>query len=157
MFPVKLVRKHFEAEGDVPVFTILNCGTNFDRSKRGELIADFGAEMQGAEYQTFLITDGVGSKSSKANPMPGRFDPFTKNKTSKGDSPQWSQTPMQTLQDVTQGEGKFSPTGHGFLRGVTKDTSNTNAAVTGDDGTITSATPSLSYRRHVLHSTAPST
>ena len=115
----------------MPVFTTLNCGTNFDRSKRGELIADFGAGIQGAEYQTFLITDGVGSKGSKSNPMPGTFDPFSKDKKSKSDSPQWSKTPMQTVRDVTQGEGKFSPSGHGFLRGVTREKSNANAAITG--------------------------
>src|SRR5579872_3446501 len=86
------------------VFTILNCGTNFDRSKRGELIADFGAQMAGTEYQTYLITDGVGSKGSKSNPMPGRFDPFSKGKTAKGKGPSWSNTPMQTLQDVSGGK-----------------------------------------------------
>jgi hypothetical protein len=113
----------------MPVFTILNCGTNFDRTKRGELIADFGAEMQGAEYQQFLITDGVGSKGSK---LPGTFDPFTKDKSDKKKAPSWSKTPMQTLADVTQGEQTFSPTGHGVLRGVTSSTGNTHAAVTGD-------------------------
>ncbi|MGC4053989.1 MAG: hypothetical protein QM757_33295 [Paludibaculum sp.] len=55
------------------VFTILNCGTNFDRSKRGELVADFGAMLNGEEYKDFLITDGVGSKGTTANPMPGTF------------------------------------------------------------------------------------
>ena len=136
----------------MPVFTLLNCGTNFDRYKRGELIADFGAEIAGEEYETFLITEGVGSKGSKANPMPGLFDPFTKGKTKKSKSPEWSKTPMQTLQDVSQGEGRFSPTGHGFLRGVTKETSGTYAAVTGhgwDDNirhaiaAISEAMPSL--------------
>ena len=116
----------------MPVFTILNCGTNFDRYKRGELIADFGAEMAGNEYQQFLITDGVGSKGSKSNPLPGTFDPFTRNKSSKKDTPQWSQTPMQTLNDVNQGQQGFAPTGHGFLRGVLPSTGNKYAAVTGD-------------------------
>ncbi len=115
----------------MPVFTVLNCGTNFDRYKRGELIADFGAEMQGTEYEQFLITDGVGAKGSKQNPLPGTFDPFTKDKTSKNKSPSWSQTPMQTLKDVSQGEARFSPSGHGVLRGLTSNSSNTNAAVTG--------------------------
>lgn len=113
----------------MPVFTILNCGTNFDRTKRGELVADFGAYMAGTEYQQFLITDGVGSKGG---PLPGTFDPYTKAKTSKSGSPQWSQTPMQTLTDVNQGQGTFSPTGHGFLRGVTSSTGNAHAAITGD-------------------------
>ena len=114
------------------VFTILNCGTNFDRYKRGELIADFGAEMQGVEYQQFLITDGVGAKGSKSNPLPGTFDPYTKNKTAKSKSPQWSKTPMQTLEDVNQGEDRFEPEGHGVIRGMTSNTSSTHAAVTGD-------------------------
>ena len=87
------------------VFTILNCGTNFDRYKRGELIADFGAEMAGTEYEQYLITDGVGAKGSKSNPLPGTFDPFTKNKSLKKDTPGWSQTPMQTLTDVTKARG----------------------------------------------------
>lgn len=113
------------------VFTILNCGTNFDRSKRGELVADFGAMLNGVEYKDFLITDGVGSKGTAANPMPGTFDPFSKDKTAKGKSPSWSQTPMQTLSNVSTGEGKFSPTGHGVLRGVTSSTGKTNAAITG--------------------------
>ncbi|WP_321477233.1 DUF5621 domain-containing protein [uncultured Paludibaculum sp.] len=113
------------------VFTILNCGTNFDRTKRGELVADFGAMLTGVEYQNFLITDGVGSKGNKSNPMPGTFDPFTKNKTPKGKTESWSKTPMQTLSNVSTGEGKFSPTGHGVLRGLTSNTGNTNAAITG--------------------------
>jgi hypothetical protein len=113
----------------MPAFTILNCGTNFDRTKRGELIADFGAEMSGVEYQNFLITDGVGSTGAQ---MPGSFDPYTKGKTSKGTSPQWSQTPMGTLSDVTQSQAGFSPTGHGVIRGMVSDTGSKAAAITGD-------------------------
>lgn len=113
------------------VFTILNCGTNFDRTKRGELVADFGAMLAGEEYRDFLITDGVGSKGTASKPMPGTFDPFTRDKAAKGKSPSWSQTPMQTLSDVSTGEGRFSPTGHGALRGMTSSTGKTNAAITG--------------------------
>jgi len=113
----------------MPVFTVLNCGTNFDRTKRGELIADFGAGMAGTEYQQFLITDGVGSTGAA---LPGSFDPFTKNKSTKSNSPTWSRTPMQTLSDVNQGTQSFTPQGHGFLKGVTSNTSATRAAITGD-------------------------
>lgn len=112
----------------MPVFTVLNCGTKFDRTNRGELIADFGADMAGTEYQQYLITDGVGSSGGV---LPGTFDPFTKNKASKKNTPGWSQTQMQTI-DMDQGGQSFSPSGHGFLRGVTSSTGNTYAAVTGD-------------------------
>ena len=48
--------------------TVLNCGTNFDGYKGGQLISDFGAEMQGAEYEQSLTTDGV-DEGSKQNPL----------------------------------------------------------------------------------------
>jgi len=114
----------------MPVFTMLNCGTMFDRSKKGEIIADFGANMQGEEYADFLITEGPGG-SNEGHLMPGTFDPFTIGRTAKKDSPKWSQTPMQTLVDVTKGEDKYQPRGHGFLTGVTSNTSKVNAGITG--------------------------
>jgi Domain of unknown function (DUF5621) len=114
----------------VPVFTILNCGTKFDRAKTGEIIADFGANMQGQEYTEFLITEGPGG-STEGHLLPGTFDPFTIGRTSKKDSPQWSQTPLGTLVDVAQGETMYTPGGHGFLRGVLKETSSNYLAVTG--------------------------
>ena len=110
------------------VFTILNCGTNYDRSKRGELIADFAANMKGQEYSEFLVTEGPGG-SAAGNLMPGTFDPYTKGKTLKSKSPFWSKTPLKTLLDVTQGPGKYNPAGHGFLKNVTKGA--TYAAITG--------------------------
>lgn len=112
------------------VFTMLNCGTTFDRSKTGEIIADFGANMQGQEHVHFLITEGPGG-SAQGHLMPGTFDPFTRDRTAKKSSPAWSQTPMQTLVDVSKGETKYQPSGHGFLTGVTSNTSKTNAAITG--------------------------
>ncbi|HEX4135062.1 MAG TPA: DUF5621 domain-containing protein [Bryobacteraceae bacterium] len=114
----------------MPVFTILNCGTKFDRRKTGELIADFGNNMRGQEHVDYLINEGPGG-SAQGHLMPGTFDPFTKDRTAKKDSPKWSQTPMQTLLDVKQGETKYQPDGHGFLTGVTTNTSSANAAITG--------------------------
>jgi hypothetical protein len=113
----------------MPVFTLLNCGTNFDRTKRGELVADFGAYMAGAEYQQFLITDGVGSTGAS---LPGSFDPFSKSKTAKSKSPKWSQTPTQTLNDVTQGTQGFTPSGHGVLKKLLPSSSAPYASITGD-------------------------
>jgi Uncharacterized alpha/beta hydrolase domain (DUF2235) len=129
------------------VFTILNCGTMFDRSKTGELIADFGANMQGQEHIDYLITEGPGG-SAQGHLMPGTFDPFTKDRTAKKDSPSWSQTPMQTLVDVTQGERKYQPGGHGFLTSVTSKTSKVNAGITGHgwDDNIRHAIATLAER-----------
>jgi hypothetical protein len=113
----------------MPVFTVLNCGTNFDRTNRGELVADLGAKISGTEFQQFVITDGVGSTGAE---LPGTFDPFTKDKTAKSNTPQWSQTPMETLADVSQGQAGFSPTGHARLRGMLPSTGSKYAAITGD-------------------------
>ena len=66
----------------MPVFTIFNHGTNADRDKEGEIVAEFGRLAMGSEYANYLITDGPGS-SPKTAPTPGQFNPFTRNKTSK--------------------------------------------------------------------------
>ena len=71
------------------VFSILNHGTKSHRSRTdGEIIADLGRDLLGAEYTDFLITDGPGSDGAdknarKLHPTPGTFDPFTKEKLGK--------------------------------------------------------------------------
>ena len=118
-----LCKYHFARGGyAMPLFTVLNHGTGSHRRRTdGEIIADFGRNMRGVEYKDFLITDGVGKAGTRENPLPGNFDPFTKDKQSKGDSPAWSRTPTKTLRDITgNAQNFFSPTGHGFLRGAAK-------------------------------------
>lgn len=141
-------------EAPVAVFTILNCGTMFDRSKKGEVIADFGANMAGAEHVDYLINEGPGGKA-KGHLMPGTFDPFTRGRKAKKKSPKWSKTPLQTLLDVSQGEGMYSPGGHGFVSGVTSNTSQTNAGVTGHgwDDNIRHAIATLADRFPELQAT----
>jgi hypothetical protein len=66
------------------VFTVYNCGTNFNRERTDEEIANLAARTEGAENRDWLITDGVGSKpSSKTSPAktPGLSDPVTGFKT----------------------------------------------------------------------------
>lgn len=65
-----------------PVFTIFNHGTNACRDGEGEIVAEFGRLATGAEYTDFLITDGPGSAPT-TNPVPGQFNPFTRNKAPK--------------------------------------------------------------------------
>jgi len=117
----------------MPVFTILNHGTGTHRHKTdGEIVADFGRNLQGTEYKDYLINDGPGSLKTTDNP--GSFDPFTVDKVPKGDTPKWSQTPTKTLKDITGPKQKFfSPAGHGFLKAVTKVVSTkAYTGITGD-------------------------
>jgi hypothetical protein len=65
-----------------PVFTVFNHGTCASRDGQGEIVAEFGRVCRGTEYTNFLITDGPGS-SPKTAPIPGQFNPFTRNKESK--------------------------------------------------------------------------
>lgn len=73
------------------IFTIFNHGTGSHRSRTdGEIISVFGKEAKGQEYTDFLITDGPGSDlgdggatRDTANPQPGTFDPYTRDKTEK--------------------------------------------------------------------------
>jgi hypothetical protein len=46
------------------VFTVYNCGTNFNRQRTDEVIASLATRTEGAENREWLITDGVGSKTS---------------------------------------------------------------------------------------------
>jgi len=83
-------------------FTIFNHGTMSHRSRTdGEIIAEFGRAAVGTEYTDYLINDGPGSKSAGDNPMPGTFDPYTRNKEGKS---------VKGLQDAgfQQGERKKS-------------------------------------------------
>ena len=99
-----------------PIFTILNHGTDSHRSRTdGEIIADFGRNMQGSEYDDFLITDGPGSSGTKSDRMPGKFDPFTQDKVPTGvisrltgKSPGWSTSPhTKTIADITAKDTRF--------------------------------------------------
>ena len=116
----------------MPVFTILNHGTNSHRSRTdGEIIADFGRNVTGTEYKDYLITDGPGSKGTAAAPMPGTFDPFTKDKISKKKTAEWSVTPTQTLADISAREQRFfTPAGHGALQAVAPQKQ--HAGITGE-------------------------
>jgi hypothetical protein len=125
------------------VFTLLNHGTKSHRSRTdGEIIADFGRNMDGEEYEDFLITDGPGSgwmgvkkapKSARtAHLMPGDFDPFDRLKGRKKSAPAYSKTPFLTIEDITSQTPEpsfFSPSGHSTLRGVVGHS--TQAAITG--------------------------
>ncbi len=84
-------------------FTVLNCGTQFHRDSQNELIADFGRAMAGQEYVDYLINDGPGSVREKGK-TPGEFDPFTRDKTLKSQSPKWSRTKTETLDNFVTGE-----------------------------------------------------
>ena len=64
------------------MFTFYCHGTNFDRDKKGEIIAEFGRSALGEEYKNFLILDGPGSTPTTA-PTPGQFNPFTRDKSEK--------------------------------------------------------------------------
>jgi hypothetical protein len=69
------------------VFTVYNCGTNFNRERIDEVIANLADRTEGAEYRPghsapsdWMINEGVGSKpSSRTSParMPGLSDPVT--------------------------------------------------------------------------------
>ena len=63
------------------VFTVFFCGTDFHRHKTDELVAEMARMAVGKEYENFLILDGPGSDTGKK--MPGKFNPFTKNKEEK--------------------------------------------------------------------------
>lgn len=72
-------------------FTIFNHGTGSHRSRTdGEIVAEFGRAAAGTEYSDYLITDGPGSDAADggavadpSNPMPGTFDPYTRDKAAK--------------------------------------------------------------------------
>lgn len=69
------------------VFTIFCHGTASHRSRTDkEIVTEFGKLAMGQEYRDFLILDGPGSGSgmdASENPLPGRFDPYTRNKVIK--------------------------------------------------------------------------
>ncbi|MEO0974708.1 MAG: DUF5621 domain-containing protein, partial [Pseudomonadota bacterium] len=81
----------------MPVFTIFCHGTASHRhddikKKNGveivsdhkqEMIGEFGRSVEGVEYRDFLILDGPGGSGTSANPMAGKFNPFTRGKESK--------------------------------------------------------------------------
>jgi hypothetical protein len=46
------------------VFTVYNCGTNFNRHRTDEVIANLATRTEGAENREWMITDGVGSTAS---------------------------------------------------------------------------------------------
>ena len=50
------------------VFTVYNCGTNFNRERTDEIIANLAARTEGGEHRDWMITDGVGSTPS-SNPL----------------------------------------------------------------------------------------
>jgi hypothetical protein len=59
------------------VFTVYNCGTNFNRERTDEVIANLASRTEGAENRDWMVTDGVGSKPS-SNPLaktPGLDNP----------------------------------------------------------------------------------
>ena len=116
----------------MPVFTILNHGTNSHRSRTdGEIIADFGRNVAGTEYKDFLITDGPGSKGTAKAPMPGTFDPFTKDKVAKKKTEEWSKTPTRTLANISGKEQRFfEPAGHGVLKAIVPEKQ--HAGITGE-------------------------
>jgi hypothetical protein len=91
-------------------FTILNCGTSYSRAYQNELIADFGRNMAGKEYDDFLITEGPGGSAPNA-PLPGTFNPFSKAKTLKEFSPKWAQTPKVTVDIMTLEQKQVVPSG----------------------------------------------
>src|SRR5262245_46783250 len=60
---------HHEGVSTMPrVFTVYNCGTNFNREQTDEVIANLAARTEGAENRDWMINDGVGSKTSR-NPL----------------------------------------------------------------------------------------
>jgi hypothetical protein len=65
-------------------FTIFNHGTSSHRSRKdGEIIAELGRLANGTEYVDYLINDGPGSSGTTDNPMPGTYDPYTRDKVRK--------------------------------------------------------------------------
>jgi hypothetical protein len=50
------------------VFTVYNCGTNYNREQTDEVIANLAARTEGAENREWMISDGVGSTTSR-NPL----------------------------------------------------------------------------------------
>jgi hypothetical protein len=73
------------------VFTIFCHGTSSHRTRTdNEIITEFGKLATGLEYRDFLILDGPGSAGGDGgsvvdaeNPLPGTFDPYTRNKALK--------------------------------------------------------------------------
>jgi hypothetical protein len=85
------------------VFTVYNCGTNFNRERTDEVIANLAARTEGAENRDWMITDGVGSTPS-SNPL-GKMPILAQpRQTSRGwkdaDAP-WT----ARLKGITEGYG----------------------------------------------------
>ncbi|MEZ0229673.1 MAG: hypothetical protein ACAI25_13675 [Planctomycetota bacterium] len=59
------------------VFTVYNCGTNFDRTKTDEIVANLSTRTIGVENTNWIITDGPGCGTHKGAVTPGTKDPFT--------------------------------------------------------------------------------
>lgn len=143
------------------VFTIFCHGTEQSRkgdNKSGEIIRDLSDLAAGTEYQDFLILDGPGSDLIKlgfkrGSLTPGSFDPYTRDKIKKSDSPSWSKTdnyildmntwdrngnvhtwtedPEKTYQNVQNGLKESNFSGRHFLKpfqGVLKAVLNKNNA-----------------------------
>jgi hypothetical protein len=49
------------------IFTVYNCGTNFNRERTDEVIANLASRTEGAENRDWMINDGVGSSPSSLN------------------------------------------------------------------------------------------
>jgi hypothetical protein len=101
------------------VFTILNHGTTYYQGKDDkEIINVLGNHLDGEAYRDYLICDGPGS-GPRGRLMPGKFDPFTKERTAKRKSPAWSRTPFKTIEQWGTGEQGpqfYTPTAHRVVR-----------------------------------------
>ncbi len=74
------------------VFTLFCHGTGSHRTRTDrEIVTEFGKVATGQEYTDYLILDGPGSaggqggavKNPTENPLPGTFDPYTRDKQLK--------------------------------------------------------------------------
>jgi hypothetical protein len=59
------------------VFTVYNCGTNYDRTKTDEIVANLATRTIGKENEDWIITDGPGCGTHKGAVTPGTKDPIT--------------------------------------------------------------------------------
>lgn len=58
------------------VFTIYNCGTNFNRTQTDELVANLASRTIGKENAVWMVNDGPGSDKN-GGILPGTKDPIT--------------------------------------------------------------------------------